>query len=504
MAPPLPSPSLSRSRLGINLNGPTDWNSEIPFVDVFKLSRAWISQRGGAAWGTGPALARDKNGWVTRLEKGCFAETPLLTLPPNTYPAGAYVCLYDGDGTVALSGIAREVSRTRGRIVFEPKPAGGGFFLQIRDTNPANYVRNIRVLLPGHEKTYQKQPFNPVFLRRWKDMGAYRFMDWMNTNNSPVRAWADRPRPEYANYTEKGVPLEVMIDLSNRMAIDPWFCLPHAATDDYVSRFAAQVKSSLSPARRVYIEYSNEIWNSLFAQTKYAGDEGLKRGYGDKHWEAAWRFSAQRSVEIFRLWEKSFGGRGRLVRVIATQSANPYIGEQKLTFRDAFKSCDALAIAPYISMNVGPQTMPSSETVAGWTVGQALDHLEHKSLPEAITWMRDHRTLSKKYGVRLLCYEAGQHAVGIAGGENNDRLTALLHAANRHERMGRLYSRYLDAWREVGGGDLCCLFASVGTWSKWGSWGLLEHNGDDTPKYRAVLKWNAANPVKAAAAARGR
>jgi hypothetical protein len=109
--------------------------------------------------------------------------------------------------------------------------------------------------------------------------------------------------------------------------------------------------------------------------------------------------------------------------------------------------------------------------------------------------MRAHKTLADKYKQRLIAYEAGQHAVGVGGGENNDRLTALLLAANRHERMGRLYTRYLNAWRDTAGGDLCCLFSSTGTWSKWGSWGLLEHNGDDTPKYQAVLRWNAANPA---------
>ena len=35
----------AQPRLGINLNGPADWNTELPFVDVFRLSRPWISQR---------------------------------------------------------------------------------------------------------------------------------------------------------------------------------------------------------------------------------------------------------------------------------------------------------------------------------------------------------------------------------------------------------------------------------------------------------------------------
>ena len=70
-----------QSRLGINLAGLADWNTELPFVDVFRLSRHWISQRQGERWGKGPELALDERGWVTRLEPGCWADTPLCTIP---------------------------------------------------------------------------------------------------------------------------------------------------------------------------------------------------------------------------------------------------------------------------------------------------------------------------------------------------------------------------------------------------------------------------------------
>ena len=43
-------PSTPKPRLGMNLNGPADWNSELPFVDVFRLSRPWISQKKSQPW----------------------------------------------------------------------------------------------------------------------------------------------------------------------------------------------------------------------------------------------------------------------------------------------------------------------------------------------------------------------------------------------------------------------------------------------------------------------
>jgi hypothetical protein len=69
----------AQSRLGMNLSGPADWSTEYAFVDVFRLSRKWISQRKGAPWGKGPELERDDNGWVKRLDPDCWADTPMLT-----------------------------------------------------------------------------------------------------------------------------------------------------------------------------------------------------------------------------------------------------------------------------------------------------------------------------------------------------------------------------------------------------------------------------------------
>jgi hypothetical protein len=126
--------SVPQPRLGMNLNGPADWNSELPFVDVFRLSRPWISQRRGQPWGKGPELELDPYGWVKQLEPDCWAETPLCTVAPGHYPAGKYTVLYEGHGTLSVSGAATVVSSQAGRMVIEVDSSQGGFFLQLRAT----------------------------------------------------------------------------------------------------------------------------------------------------------------------------------------------------------------------------------------------------------------------------------------------------------------------------------------------------------------------------------
>src|SRR5262249_33920812 len=210
-----------------------------------------------------------------------------------------------------------------------------------------------------------------------------------------------------------------------------WFCMPHLADDDYVRHFARLVKERLRPDLKVYVEYSNEVWNWIYPATQYADTEGkrLKLG-GDVPFA---RFYAQRSVEMFRLWEEEFG-RDRLVRVLASQFVSPWLTEQVLKWQDAYKHADAVAVAPYFGHDYGqPKSAPA---VAGLTVNQLLDRVAaevdgpHRKMIEA------QAALARKYGLPLIAYEGGAHLVGVGGAENNPALTALFVAANRSPRPG--------------------------------------------------------------------
>ncbi len=483
------------ARVGMNLSGPVDWNTELPLVDVFRLSRPWISQRRGAGWGKGPPLALDRHGRVKRLEPDCWAETLLCSIEGGHYPSGKYTVLYEGRGKLTFGGAARIVQQRPGRIVIEVDASRGTIFLRIVATDPNDYVRNIHVLMPGSERQWKENPFRSGFLQQWRGIACFRFMDWMKTNGSKIESWGDRPTLEDATFSTKGMPLELMIDLCNRLDADAWFCMPHRADDDYVRRFATMVRERLEPERRIYIEYSNEVWNSIFEQNRYAQRKARELGIGpaERPWEGGGMYYAKRSVEVFKIWEEVFGGTDRLVRVLAWQSGNQWwLDNIVLPYENAYRHADALGIAPYIGMNVRPgETEPNATTVASWSVDQVLDHVERVALPRAIDSMRKSKVMADKYRLKLVAYEGGQHLVGVAGGENNEAMTRRFQEANRHPRMGAIYRRYFDAW-ESAGGDLFCYFTSVSRWSKWGSWGILEYLDDNprqAPKFMAVMGW---------------
>jgi hypothetical protein len=482
----------AKPSLGINLAGPADWNTELPFVNVFYMSRNWISQQNGKSWGKGPAIELDEHGWVKRLTENSFAETLVCTINNGKYPSGIYTVLYDGEGELTFSNAATILSSKPGKIEINVDSTKGTIFLQLRKTNPTNYVRNIRIIMPGFIDTYQDNPWHPIFLNRWQGMKCLRYMDFMHTNGSKISKWSDRPTLSDATFNKKGIPLELMIDLANRLNADPWFCMPHLADDDYIRKFAEQVKSELDPNRKIYIEYSNEIWNGIFAQSRYAGEQGQKLKFAEKPWEAGWRYTAYRSVQIFKIWEDVFfGGNDRLVRVLPTQAANSYISERIVEFQDAYKHADALAIAPYISFNVHAEGKLNANDVATWSLNQTLDYMESQALPKSIEWINAQKKVVDKFGLKLITYEGGQHMVGVGSANRNEKLNELLQQANKHPRMGEIYQNYYQAWIDAGG-DLFCHFSSIGRWGPFGSWGLMQYYNDDPamyPKFTATMNW---------------
>lgn len=483
------------SALGINIAGVTYWSSEIVFVDLFKHSQTFKSQAPGKSYGQGGPLDLTETGWVRSLAGGGqFADSIILSRPPPGYPGGIYTCLYDGQGKIAFAYGTQVVEERPGRIRVNVKPEQNLLSLRITETNPTDPVRNIRVILPGFEDTYKDQPFHPEFLKRWERFKVLRFMDLQCTNNSQQVNWSDRPTPRMQTQgSEAGVALEYLIQLANTLHADPWFCMPHLATDDYVRSFAQMVKTQLDPNLKVYVEYSNECWNGIFAQAGYCRDKGKALGLSDNDFQAQLRYYSRRSIEIFKIWEEVFGGTDRLVRVLAAQSANPWTSGQVVDFEEAYKRADVLAIAPYFGNALGdPKTQ---NEVAQMTVDQVLDKCS-EYIKTGNKTIAEQARVAKERGLRLVAYEAGQHLVGYSGAENNKALEDLFHAANRHARIKDLYLEYLSGWK-ADGGTLAVMFSSTSTWSKWGSWGLMEHHGQavaEVPKYQAVIEFVQTNP----------
>ena len=475
--------------MSMNLAGIADWSSEIIFVDAFKASRPWTSQKEGAGFGEGGPLELNARGWVKKLDGKQFAEAMLHVDIGGHYPGGKYVCLFDGKGELEFSNAGQGTPAGPNRYAVEVDAPRGFIAVRVRKTDPKNPVRNIRLVKAEYEKSYEREPFLPEFVKRYQGFQVIRFMDWQKTNNSKDEKWADRPRVDDATQAgQNGVALEYCMQFANTLNADPWLCIPHKADDDYVRNFAKFVKEKLNPKLKVYVEYSNETWNTIFEQATYCRDKGLATGLSTNPYEAQIRYSAQRSGEVFKIFEEVFGGTDRLVRVLAAHAAHPWTGTTAMDWKDAFKGADAIAIAPYFGNAYGdPKT---ADKVMAMTVDDLLDGCK-KMIADNKKTNETYAAEAKKRNLKLMTYESGQHLVGYAGAQDNEKLMRLFHEANRHPRMRELYLEDLKNWQEIGGSTYS-VFSSMGLYTKWGSWGVLEHRDQDpdqVPKMKAIREF---------------
>lgn len=478
----------SRSSLGVNLSGIQSYTTAFPFLDVFKSSSSWVSGHGDV-WDDGRRINVDEAGWVRSLAPGQVVHSVFIASGIRV-PAGQYVVEYEGEGEIVYQEGARLVEHAQGRDVIEVDPEHGNCYLDIISLNPQNYLRNIGIRLPVQAPA--GETFNPVFLERIANFKTLRFMCWMlgdNPEQVGQQTWGERPKLGDARWSERGVPLEVMIDLSNRIGADPWISLPHQADDDYIRHFVELVRDKLDPKLKIYVEHSNEVWNSTFSSYAYASERGIALGLSTDPYEARWRYHVRRSREIFAIFEELLG-RSRIVRVLAAQQDGPFEAEQMLAYEETPKHIDALAIGAYFGVELG---LPESQSrMQQMTVDDLFHELETVTLPRAMQYVSENAAIAARYQVPLVAYEGGQHLSSIMSGIDDPAINELFDAANRDPRMGRLYSRLLEEWNTVSGGGLFLHLNECDRMGPYGRWGLLEsidQPRSEAPKYDAVMRW---------------
>ena len=489
--------SEDRSPLGINVARVGSWTSQIAFKDLFRQSSRWYPQLVDSyTWDTGAALDLDQYGWVRSLAPGQAAGVLLAHDLDARYEGGLYTLRYDGEGTLMVLLDGQVLQDQPGEMQVWVTPSDTGIHVKLVATNPANPLRNIRLIAPGHANDdLWAEPFLPLFLEQLEPFGVIRFMQWQRTNDSPTVHWSERVTPRHASQgLEGGVALEYMITLCNQLDADAWLCAPHLATDSYVNSMAKLVRRLLEPERKVYVEYSNEVWNETYEQANHAQMMGLSQGLSTNEVEAGLRFYAERSVEVFDVWHERFSSETeRVVRVLAGHHANPWTATTVLSWNRAYEFADCYATAPYFGISFG---LPENQwQTLGWSIDQLLDQLE-QDVDSVLSRVAENAAIADALGLPLVAYEGGQHLVGVGSAVDNDALADLFIAANRHPRMGAIYRTALEGWRQHGG-QRYLPWNSVGKPSRWGSWGLLEnmtHDPSQAPKYSAVIEFIKNNP----------
>ncbi|MBX3728878.1 MAG: hypothetical protein KF858_06810 [Candidatus Sumerlaeia bacterium] len=479
-----------------------------------------------------------------------------------------------------------------GRRVF--RFSGGAWlqFIEIHDIDPDNPPTDIRVWLPDPadpmNRSLEGQLFHPTFLARLadEDWGFIRFMNMTETNGNPEQDWSDRRPPSHLFFSgtmnprapatgasgnrPTGMPWEHIVALCNASGKDLWLTVPHLATEDYVRRLArlirfgsdgvnpyegpveSPVHPPLAPGRRVYVEYSNEIWANghSFPQGDWAQQQASGLGLSKA------QFNARRFCEIWRLFTEEFGGADRLVRVAAVfTAADWYTGPFLLeiaawgpTLSPAVEP-DVIAVTTYFGNGIqdyawdrareqagtdDPWFLTPEEFNAGggsmrpvavsaadayWTGDAVERHLDEcfdewtrrllagdareGAGPDAVgvgggfdVWLRKLAQTAFPTPKPIVAYEGGPslYTDNRDGGDpRDDGLTTFMELLNRQSRFREVYGIHLNMAKAKGLWTHV-MFTDSGRWGKWGQWGHLEHLDQDPAsavKYQFLLDWFA-------------
>ena len=400
-----------------------------------------------------------------------------------------------------------------GKLYIDFNGQGGHVWIDILQSQSGNHIRNIRIV----PEQYANGGTVPTFLTKFVDglrpFHALRFMDWAATNHSPQKNWSDRAtKTYYSQATAKGISLDYAFELANLLNQDVWFCVTHMASDDYQRQMARLIRDNLNSNLKVYIEYSNEIWNWGFTQSRWiienapgSVDSYVRTDLNaiDPTTGAFALKDAYLMARTFRLFKAEFTGANasRLIKVAAVQHGWVDNTRVILEFlRNANQQCDLVAPAGYFNFTEADHNLWNTQCAAV-TAAQVIAAADANYPIETGAWTTQTAEYANQFGVGYAVYEGGHHMQPYNQGEwcyNEAVYDAQIHP--------NMYNLYMKNFRKHVEPSVNCQIFMAFSYvserrSRYGAFGHLESinqvggvNGNYmtiAPKYQALLDANA-------------
>lgn len=505
-----------------NLGQYVPYGPVFPFKNFFLGGEKWLSQNdkpfGSPHDDTGNPIVVDANGFPVSF--GPATESPYTQIAAalfcneaptaGSYPQGQqWVLLWEGDPDANFAFWGNIASTTPNDLGHYPgTPAGpnritvnvgttnGQLRVILREFDPLNPITKIAFLPTIFEDNYEDDPFYPPYVQMLKGYGILRFMDWQMTNNSNIVQMSDaRSAASCFQSGRPGVALEYQVALANKCNARPWFCIPHQASDAYITALATYVRDNLKTTLKPLFEFSNEIWNGIFQQEAYAIAQSIALGlHTGNNYIGLLRWQSRRHVQAMRLIETVYGGTTRFERVMSGQNIGAFPTETLLDWETdgepASDYTDLYANAPYFGSPLG-DTGTWNSTTQFMTVDDVLDWCE-AYIDDDDSWdtLRASRDAALARGVRYTTYEGGQHLGGNTFAlQSNPAVGALFIAANRSPRMGTVYGKML-ARLKAEKVEVLVHYYDLGLAGASFQWGARENAATATPKDQAIRKFH--------------
>ena len=488
---PLPHETLA-PLIGANLPAISDYSPTPVYVDLVRQGRRFGTAK--APWDEKAVLAED--GWPVG-DFGIFLMTGMSGVQGI---GGTYKVSFNGQANVEL--VASDATTAnphydpeRNLSTIDVIMPQGANQLTLSLTGTRGNIKNLRVIRPGYDPAMPPL-FTREFLQHIARFKTVRLMDWLETNGRDnVTTWATRTDPARTHYAAAtGVPWEDVVALANLTHQDIWINIPVRATDDYVEHLAILLRNTLNSQSRIYVEYSNEVWNAMFTQFGINVDlalEEVRRGpdsplaYDGKKdkYLLAFRRVAQRGKDISDIFRRVFGDEAMMTRVrpvFSGQVVRPALAEMGLEFiaqryGPPSNYFYAFAGAPYFNLG-------KLQTQDGLTPAAVLDAFEQsvRELP-ATNLLENNLAMAAWYGLPFIAYEGGSDTFGAGSLQAKKQ-------ASMDPRMLAICRKYLNDWYASGAGLFMWFTAGATNWdTQYGTWGLTTDLAIDTaPKIRCI------------------
>ncbi len=496
--------------IGANMDGLADWSRSRPYVNLVRQSRVWGSPSG--PW-DGNATFDPITGWPT-------SDFGMVTATDNIDLGGEYLLYAKGNAEVSLTASSGYITNktydsttnTMTAIVHVPQGESQTFLSFRNTTGPG--LQDIAFLQPGYDIS-SKSNITNLMLAHLSRFSIVRFMDWTDTNGNSEVNWNDTTPVNWPQYTyPKQNPWQVIAYLANQInkPIDIWINIPVSATDDYILNVARLMLSELNPTNKIYLEYSNEVWNWAFPQSHtnlaFANDSVVNHGDPNHlnydncanvyYW--GWRRTAYQIKHIADLFKTVFGeenvGQWKRVRpILAGQVSYPFVIKLGLDYLNAVfgppsNYLHGMAGAPYF--NLGDYASWSNLTTD--LVLDAFNISIQEMSPEAGWGQKNVLGANAVYAAWFkLAFHGYEGGSDTSGGCGDCSMEAKINAT-RDPRLTDLCVTYLNGWYRYGFQELNWFGSGANEISKFGSWGLLEDMRQET-LIDTTHMFNSTSPV---------
>jgi hypothetical protein len=501
----------------LNLGGqPGAYGDTFSAINLFHGADAWVYQDGNGNEVRG-GVAVDQLGWPTAFPTAAGKPT---TIWANIFYSkiaepGNYIVEWTGDVKLLPWADVESLGPNKYRVKLGAEKANEefGLTLRIEADDPANASLKLTDVKVYQEKysdlIAMGERFDPKWFQAVDDYRVLRTHDWQGTNYSKVTDWtlndqtADQP---FWTSSRAGVPYENLVRIANETRSDLWINIPHMATDDYMRKAAAYVKDNLAKDLRVYVEYTNEYWTTIFDQHPYLVQKGQEK-FGTAPFSLAQAYGA-RASEMTQIFKEVFGAeQARLYPTVTvddqfftTQEALTMLTTPAYVAQGGKSPLDAgirhIATDGYFTWYTPDPNMEA--ILDGWIAQgdagykKAVDYLvDQINTDLAPNWAKG-RALADQYGLSFGVYEGGALLINGQNLPTQDpKYTEFNERVQISPEMKRAYEVALKQWEKYGS-ESFAWYSDTGRWGPWGDYGLW-NAPDFKPEFRttAIIDANA-------------